>query len=176
MNAGSVLYWALFLAFLGRLLEFARSQRNTRALLAAGGVESGQAQYPLFVLLHFSWFLAMLLALPADAPANWWLLGVYVLLQGLRVWSIASLGPFYTTRIIVVPGAELVRRGPYRFFRHPIYAVVTAELIVMPLAFGAVAIAVFFTLLNLALLSARIRAENEALRHMKEPEAKACRR
>ena len=100
---------------------------------------------------------------PADTPPAWGWLGVFVVLQGLRLWVLASLGPLWTTRIITLPGAPLVRRGPYRFLRHPNYAVVVAEIAVLPLVFGAWRIALVFSLLNLALLAWRIRVEQQAL-------------
>jgi methyltransferase len=99
---------------------------------------------------------------PTRAP-NWWLLGLYTALQPLRVWIIASLGPYWTTRLITVPAAPLVRRGPYRWFRHPNYMLVCAEIALLPLAFGAVELAIIFSFLNAALLSWRIRAEERTL-------------
>ncbi len=167
MLLDSALYWALLLALLGRLLEFARSEHNTPGLRAAGGIEAGAAHYPLFFLLHGGWFAAMFLVLPADVAANWWLLGAYAGLQVLRVWTISSLGPYYSTRVIVVPNVALVRRGPYRICKHPIYALAALELAILPLAFGAWEIAAIFTLLNLALLALRIRVENAALAGMR---------
>lgn len=167
MLLDSALYWALLLALLGRLLEFARSKHNTPGLKAAGGIEAGAAHYPLFFLLHGAWFAAMFVILPADVTANWWLLGAYAGLQILRLWAISSLGPYYSTRVIVVPNVALVRRGPYRFCRHPIYALAALELAILPLAFGAREIAAIFTLLNLALLAFRIRVENAALAGMR---------
>jgi methyltransferase len=74
-----------------------------------------------------------------------------------------SLGPYWTTRIVTLPGAPLVQRGPYRFLNHPNYAVVTAEIAALPLAFGAYAIAITFSLANLALLAWRVRIEDRAL-------------
>jgi methyltransferase len=91
------------------------------------------------------------------------LLAVFVLLQGLRVWVLASLGRFWTTRVITLPGAPLVRRGPYRWFRHPNYLVVAGEILVLPLAFGAWEIAVIFSLANAAILTLRVRCEERAL-------------
>ena len=85
------------------------------------------------------------------------------MLQGMRVWVLATLGPRWTTRIIVLPGASLVAKGPFRFLRHPNYAVVTAEIAVLPLTFGMVGIAALFTVLNAAMLYVRIGAENRAL-------------
>jgi methyltransferase len=84
-------------------------------------------------------------------------------LQGMRLWVIASLGPYWTTRIITLPNAALVRRGPYRYLRHPNYAVVIAEIAALPLAFGAWDIAVAFSALNAALIAWRIRVEDRIL-------------
>jgi methyltransferase len=153
----------LALVVLERVVELFYARRNTQRLIARGGVEAGASHYPLIVLLHATWLASLFAFVPKYAPPVWWLLGVYVLLGGLRVWTIASLGPYWTTRVITVPDAPLVRRGPYRFLRHPNYVVVAAELAVLPLAFGAVNIAVTFTLLNAALLAWRIRVEERAL-------------
>ncbi len=151
------------LVALQRLAELVYAQRNARRLLAAGGVEHGAGHYPLFVALHGAWLVALFVLVPADAPADWALLGLYGLLQLGRLWVIASLGGRWTTRVIVVPGAPLVTRGPYRFLRHPNYLVVALEIPVLPLAFGAWQIALGFGLANLALLAQRIRIEQRAL-------------
>ena len=146
-----------------RIAELVHARRNTRALLARGAIEAGAGHYPLLVLLHGAWLAALLYAVPADTmPSSGWL-GAFGLLQGLRLWVLASLGPYWTTRIITLPGAPLVRRGPYRFLRHPNYVVVVAEIAVLPLAFGAWRIALVFSALNLALLAWRIRIEQQAL-------------
>jgi methyltransferase len=139
------------------------SARNTKRLRERGGVEYGAAQYPFFVFLHAAWLACMAIFIPASAVPNWWLLGIYVILQPLRIWTIVTLGPYWTTRIITVPGAPLVRRGPYRIFRHPNYVVVCAEIFILPFAFGAIEIAILFSFFNAALLSWRIRVEERAL-------------
>ena len=146
-----------------RIAELIRARRNTRALLARGGVEVGAGHYPLLVLLHGAWLLSLVYFVPADRTPSWGWLGVFVLLQGLRLWVLASLGPYWTTRIITLPGAPLVRSGPYRFLRHPNYVVVVAEIAVLPLVFGAWRLALLFSALNLALLAWRIRVEQQAL-------------
>jgi len=143
--------------------ELIHAARNTRALLARGGVEVGAGHYPLVVLLHGAWLAALLFLVPADTPPSWGWLGAFALLQALRLWTIRSLGAFWTTRVITLPEAPLVRRGPYRFLRHPNYVVVAAEIAVLPLVFGAWRIAAIFSLLNLALLAWRIRIEERAL-------------
>ncbi len=151
------------LVALQRLAELGYARRNARRLLAAGGVEHGAGHYPLFVALHGAWLAALFVMVPAEAPADWGLLGLYGLLQLGRLWVIASLGRRWTTRVIVVPGAPLVTRGPYRFLRHPNYLIVALEIPVLPLAFGAWQIALGFGLANLALLAWRFRIEERAL-------------
>ncbi len=146
-----------------RVAELALSRRNQIRLLARGGREFGSGHYPLLVVLHVAWLAAMFFTLPAAAPVHWPLIGIFLSLQGLRLWTIASLGERWTTRIITLPGAPLVRRGPYRWIRHPNYAVVVGEIAVLPLAFGSWGLALFFSVANAALLGWRIRIENRAL-------------
>lgn len=146
-----------------RLTELAWSRRNAKRLLERGGIEHGANHYHWFVLLHASWLAALILRVPLDTAPHGVLLIVFGLLQLVRLWIIVSLGPYWTTRVITVPGAPLVARGPYRWCRHPNYAVVAAEIAVLPLAFGDWAVAIVFSVLNAALLAHRIRVEEAAL-------------
>ncbi len=155
--------WIAVAVAIQRLGELALSRRNERRLLAAGGHEVGAGHYPLIVLLHAAWLAALFFAIPRDAPVSWALLGLFLLLQGLRLWVIASLGPYWTARIVTLPGAPLSRRGPYRWLRHPNYLIVAAEIALLPLAFGAWGISVLFSLANGGLLAWRIRIENRVL-------------
>jgi len=157
--------WLTLVAFIAvqRLAELAWAARNTRRLRAAGAVEIGAAHYPLFVLLHGGWLASLAFLMPADAPLDPALLAVFFLLQAGRLWAIATLGPYWTTRILSLPGAPLVRRGPYRLVRHPNYLVVALEIPVVPLIAGAWQIALVFGILNIALLGWRIRIEDRAL-------------
>ncbi len=151
------------LVALERLAELWYARRNTRALLEVGGVEVGGAHYPLIVALHAAWLIAIVATVPAAASVSVPLLVLFLILQGFRAWVLLSLGRYWTTRVITVPGAPLVRRGPYRFLRHPNYLVVAAEIAVLPLAFGAWVVAVVFSGLNTALLAWRIFVEDQAL-------------
>ena len=159
MNLGIVI---LALVTMQRLGELWLSNRNTRRLLAEGAVEHGASHYPLIVAVHALWLAALWIVGPGS-PINPFWLGIYVLLQLARVWVLASLGRRWTTRIIVVPGETLVKRGPYRLVEHPNYLVVAGEIAVLPLVFGFWDLAILFTLLNAAVLSVRIREENRAL-------------
>ena len=158
-----IAYGIIALVVLQRLAELVYAERNTRALKARGAVEVGAKHYPLIVLLHAAWLAAVTLMLPPDGTINWILIAVFAVLQGLRVWVLATLKRRWTTRIIVLPGAPLVLSGPYRFMRHPNYAIVIGEIAVLPLAFGLPLYALAFSLLNAIVLYVRIRAENAAL-------------
>jgi methyltransferase len=158
-----LVYAIIALVVLQRLAELPYAARNTAALKRRGGIEVGRAHYPLLVLLHTAWLATIVLALPLDAHVNWIALSVFIVLQGFRVWIIASLGPYWTTRIITLPDAPLVRRGPYRYVRHPNYMLVAAEIAVFPLVFGEVTVAIVFSVLNGLVLAWRIRQEDKAL-------------
>jgi methyltransferase len=160
----------LALVTLQRIGEMALAQRNTARLKAQGAVEAGARHYPLIVALHAAW-LAGLWLLAWNAPPNIALLVLFGVLQILRVWVIASLGRRWTTRILVLPGRPLVCTGPYRWLRHPNYAVVAAEIAVLPLAFGLVWYAVVFSAVNAGVLAIRIKAENEAIARYAEDRA-----
>tara|TARA_R110000868_G_scaffold24387_1_gene96368 strand:- start:760 stop:1266 length:507 start_codon:yes stop_codon:yes gene_type:complete len=158
-----ILWVVIALVALLRLAELVHARRNTARLLARGGVEHGRSHYPVIVALHAGWLLALAILVPAYTPVHWPWLALFGALQAARVWVIASLGPYWTTRVITLPDAPLVRRGPYRFLRHPNYLVVAAEIAVLPLAFGAWQIALSFSVLNALVLAWRIRVEQAAL-------------
>jgi methyltransferase len=145
-----------------RLGELVYSRWNEKRLRALGAVEYGSGHYPLIVALHTFW-LAGLWLLGHDVPPDPFWLALYGVLQVLRAWVLLSLGRRWTTRIIVLPGAELVRAGPYKYLPHPNYAVIAGEIFVLPMVFGFFIYAVIFSALNAAVLAIRIRAENEAL-------------
>lgn len=153
----------LALVTLERLGELWLSHRNTERLLAQGGHEVGAGHYPLIVAVHVLWLAALWWLAPIRSVDGFFL-GLYVLLQVARFWTIEALGNRWTTRIIVLPDAPLVKRGPYRFVDHPNYVVVAGEIAVLPLVFGLWQVALIFTLLNAAVLAIRIREENRVLR------------
>lgn len=159
----SIVHIVLALVALQRLGELALAARNTRRLRAAGAIELDASGYPLFVLLHAGWLGSLALFVPAAAAPSSLLLGIFAALQLGRLWVIASLGRNWTTRLIVLPGRPLVTSGPYRFLNHPNYLIVIMEIAVLPLAFGAPAIAAVFSAANLGLLARRATLEGRAL-------------
>ena len=152
----------LALVVLQRLGELWLSNRNTRRLVARGAREVAPTHYLLIVLVHFFWLAALWWLAPGRPIDAFWL-ALFVLLQLARIWVIATLGKRWTTRIIVLPDAPLVRSGPYRWLDHPNYMIVAGEIAVLPLAFGLWIVALVFTLLNAGVLAIRIREENAAL-------------
>jgi methyltransferase len=159
----TALHWTLALVALQRLLELAYASRNTARLRRRGAVEADARAYPFYVLLHTSWLASLALFVPAATAPDWRLIGIFALLQLGRLWVISSLGAYWTTRIITLPEAPLVRTGPYHYFRHPNYLLVVAEIAVLPLAFGAVTIAATFSALNMILIARRIWIEERVL-------------
>jgi methyltransferase len=146
-----------------RVAELILAKRNTARLLKRGAREMASAHYPVIVALHAAWLVGLWL-LAWDRPIRIGWLALFAAVQILRFWILATLGERWTTRIIVLPGAALVKSGPYRFLNHPNYAVVAAEIAILPLVFGLVWYALVFSLLNAFVLSIRIAAENAALR------------
>jgi methyltransferase len=145
-----------------RLSELIYSQRNTRALMARGGRETGAGHYPLVALLHGSWLVALfVLVAPSPVPQWPWLM-LFALCQGLRLWVLATLGPYWTTRIITVAGARPIATGPYRYIRHPNYLIVAVEIPALPLGLDLPWVAAVFGVMNVRLLAYRINIENTA--------------
>jgi methyltransferase len=152
-----------------RIAELFLARRNTAALLAKGAFEFAPEHYPAIVLMHVLW-LASLWSFGAARMISPTWLAVFLSLQVLRAWTLKTLGPRWTTRIIILPGAPLVTNGPYRFLSHPNYLVVVGEITVLPLCLGLPWVALLFSGANAILLSIRIRAETIALtgsRHAK---------
>jgi len=152
----------LALVTLQRIGELVLSRHNTARLIARGAVEIGANHYPLVVAVHAAWLIALWIC-GRDQDVNLVALALFVALQGFRVWILATLGPRWTTRIIVPPGEPLVAAGPYKYFSHPNYAVVAAEIALLPLALHLPWLALIFTALNAAVLAIRIRVEARAL-------------
>lgn len=154
-----------------RIYELIVSKRHAAIAFSKGGKEFGQGHFPAMVLLHTGLLIGALVeVLVFDRPFlglwSWAFFALALLAQAARYWIIWSLGEQWNTRVIVIPGAKLVRRGPYRYawLRHPNYWVVAIEGIVLPMVHGAWLTATIFTILNaVLLLGFRIPTENRAL-------------
>ena len=156
MSLASVI---LVLVTLQRLAELALSRYNTSRLKARGAIEVGANHYLLVVAVHTAWLITLWVC-GRDQDVNLVAFALFIALQGLRLWILATLGPRW---IIVLPGEPLVTSGPYRYFAHPNYAVVVAAIGLLPLALHLALVAMIFTILNAAVLIIRIRVETRAL-------------
>jgi methyltransferase len=153
----------LTLVTLQRVAEVLYARRNEKRLLMSGAREYAPEHYWAIVALHSGWLAGLWLMVGHEQINAFWL-AAFIGLQVLRLWVLATLKERWTTRIIVIPGAPLIKAGPYRFVHHPNYAIVAGEIFTLPMAFGLTAFAVVFSLLNAGILTIRIRAENRALR------------
>lgn len=158
---------------LERVAELVVSRRNVAWSLARGGVETGQRHYVVMVVLHAGLLVGAvvevwLVARPFIPLLGWTMFALVLAAQALRWWCIRSLGRFWNTRVVVVPGLTRVTRGPYRWLRHPNYVAVVVEGLALPLVHGAWVTAAVFTVANLVLLRHRIRVEDVALRVLRQ--------
>ena len=160
----TIAQWAALLVGLQRLGELWLSRRNEAWLRDQGGREIGAGHYPVIIAVHAGWLAAIAFLIPADAPVHWWLIALYLVVQLGRIWVLTTLGRYWTTRVIDMPNAPLIGRGPYRWIKHPNYVVIVLEIAILPLAFGAWQIALVFSILNFAVLAWRIRIESAALK------------
>jgi methyltransferase len=166
---GLWIYVMAIVLIIERLLELSIAKRNRTWALAAGAQEFGERHYPLFFILHIGWLLGWLVegGLHGNILSELWYLwlGLFVFAQGLRYWCIASLGRFWNTQILVIPGRQLISKGPYKYLKHPNYIAVAIELAAVPLIFDATVTATIVTLCNAGLiLGIRIPVEEKSLR------------
>ncbi|MGM9967571.1 MULTISPECIES: isoprenylcysteine carboxyl methyltransferase family protein [unclassified Rummeliibacillus] len=157
-----------------RLVELRIAKRNEQYMKQRGAIEFGQSHYPFIVALHILFLCSLLLEYLVKSPSLnvLWvlLLTLFFLLQISRIWVIKSLGHFWNTKIIVLPNANLVKKGPYKWISHPNYVIVALEILVIPLIFQAYFTAVIFTILNMVMMLVRIPAEEAALKSIDHEE------
>lgn len=164
--AGMIAY--LLLIAIERIAELRLSRAHAHRLRARGAIEHGAGHFPVLVALHACVPLLLLGevgwlgARPGPAWPAW--LGLFVAAQLLRWWAVRTLGERWNVRVWVVPFEAPIRRGPYRFLRHPNYVAVALELIAGPMMFGAWRTAAIATAWNALAMALRIPAEERALR------------
>ncbi|MCD8032042.1 MAG: hypothetical protein LUF85_14790 [Bacteroides sp.] len=160
-----VFWWFLLLLILLRIGELLISRRHERWLLAHGAIEYGKAHYPFMIALHTLFFVSLIVEylFTGSSYYNPYLMLFFFGLTTVKIGIVHALGKFWTTKIYRIPGCPLVRKGVYRYFDHPNYVIVTIEIPLIPLIFHLYYTAVIFSLLNIGMLTVRIRKENEAL-------------
>ncbi len=151
-----------------RLVELVIAKRNEKWMLAQGAFEAGASHYPWMIAMHAGFFvmlIAEVVLAERELPIFWPIfLILFFIAQIARFWCLFSLGKFWNTKIIILPGTDVVRKGPYQFIRHPNYVIVSIELLALPLLFSAYATAILFLFLNIWMLTVRIRTEEQALK------------
>jgi len=155
--------WVLIYIVAQRLGELVYANRNSARLLSEGGVEHGADHYQYFVFLHSAWLAIIALMVDPSHKIQPVIFAIFIGTQALRFWTLASIGRWWTTRIISAPHFERVNHGPYRYIPHPNYLVVVLEIAIVPLLLGEPWIALIFSILNAILLRHRIGVENAVL-------------
>ncbi len=148
-----------------RISELVLSRSNEKWLLQNGAIEFGKEHYPIIVALHVSFFISLVTEFLLKGSDSWSpvLMILYFLLILFKGWIIFSLSKFWNTKIYHIPNHPLVKKGPYKYIRHPNYIVVVAEILIIPLVFELYITAVIFTILNAIMLTIRIKAEEKAM-------------
>lgn len=157
---------------LQRMVELRIAKSNEKWMKQQGAVEFGVKHYRFMVMMHLLFFVSLffekVLINKGLSPIWPLFLSVFLFAQLLRIWAISSLGKYWNTKIIVLANSAIIRKGPYRFIKHPNYFVVAIELVIVPLLFNLYFTACLFTLLNVIMLIIRIPEEEKALRELTE--------
>jgi methyltransferase len=171
MGVTTIVFYLFLLWIVGmRIMELIIAKRNERIVKAMGAKEFGARHYPWIVAMHVLFLLSFTVESlwKGAEPSPWWpfLFSLFVVVQGLRIWTLSSLGRFWNTKILVLPSAPVVAKGPYRWIRHPNYFIVAMEIWLIPFMFQAYWTALVFSIANGIMLSIRIAIEEEALRSL----------
>ena len=154
----------IFISFfiLQRVSELYIARRNEKWLLAQGAIQYGQSHYPFIIALHTSFIISIIAEyfLRGRPPISWIFLTVFLLVLSFKLWALSSLGKYWNTKIYRIPGVYPVKKGPYKYLKHPNYMEVVCEIAVIPLVFHLYCTAIVFTILNAAMLTVRIGVEN----------------
>jgi methyltransferase len=155
----------LFISFLilQRLSELYISSRNEKWLLQNGAIQYGQSHYPYMVAMHTLFIISIITEynLRGGMTMSWILLVAFLVVLAFKFWALSSLGKYWNTKIYRIPGVYPVKKGPYKIFKHPNYMEVVCEIAIIPLVFHLYYTAIIFSLLNIAMLTVRIRVENK---------------
>lgn len=168
MDISTLVFFSIFgFVIIQRIIELFIARRNEEWIKSQGGYEVGKRHYPFMVALHVGFFMSLSLEfIVLDRGLSTFfipLLIIFGLTQLMRIWIISSLGRFWNTKIMILPGASVVKKGPFQMMKHPNYAIVALELVVIPLLFNAFITVLVFSLLNMWMLSVRIPIEEAAL-------------
>jgi len=158
------MYFIIFISLfiLQRLSELYIARRNEKWLLEQGAIEYGRSHYPFIVALHTLFIVSMIVEyiLMGYPLISWLFLTIFIAILSFKFWALSSLGKYWNTKIYRIPGVYPVKKGPYKFLKHPNYMEVICEIAIIPLVFHLYYTAIIFTILNAAMLTVRIKTEN----------------
>jgi methyltransferase len=157
--------FVIFISFfiLQRLSELFIARSNEKWLLQQGAVQYGQNHYPFIIALHTLFIISIITEyiLRGQPPISWVFLVIFLAVLSFKFWALSSLGKYWNTKIYRIPGVYPIKKGPYKFLKHPNYMEVVCEFAVIPLVFHLYCTAIIFTILNAAMLTVRINVENK---------------
>jgi len=159
------MYFTIFISFfiLQRLSELFIARRNEKWLLSQGAIQYGRSHYPFMIALHTAFIGAIIAEYwwRNNPPIDWLFLVLYLLVLSFKFWALSSLGKYWNTKIYRIPGVYPVKKGPYKFLKHPNYMEVVCEVAIIPLVFHLYYTAIIFSILNAVMLWVRISVENK---------------
>jgi len=159
------MYFIIFITFLilQRLSELFIAHRNEKWLLSQGAVQYGQEHYPFMIALHTLFIVSIITEyiLCGQPSISWIFLVLFLLVLSFKFWALSSLGKYWNTKIYRIPGVYPIKKGPYKFLKHPNYMEVVCEIAIIPLVFHLYYTTILFTVLNAAMLAVRIKVENK---------------
>lgn len=159
------MYFIIFIVFfiLQRLSELYIARKNEKWLLSQGAVQYGQNHYPFIVALHTLFIVSIITEyiLRGQPLISWFFLAIFIAVLLFKYWALSSLGKYWNTKIYRIPGVYPVKKGPYKFLKHPNYMQVVCEIAIIPLVFHLYYTAIIFTVLNAIMLTVRISVENK---------------
>jgi methyltransferase len=157
--------FAIFITFfvLQRISELFIARRNEKWLLSQGAIQYGQSHYHFMIALHTLFIVSIITEynLSGHPSIDWLFLVLFILVLSFKFWALSSLGKYWNTKIYRIPGVYPVKKGPYKFLKHPNYMEVVCEIAIIPLVFHLYYTAVIFTVLNAVMLWVRISVENK---------------
>ena len=169
MELSVYLFLALLLAVAAlRILELRISRRHQQQMSRRGALKVRDPYFRWMAMFHTLVLagaavevvflhrpLIPVLAVPMSA--------LFLAANVVRWWVIRTLGEHWNVQIMNSTGLGVVTTGPFRYVRHPNYAAVFVEMLVLPLIHTAWITALAGSLAHLVVLSQRLSTEERVL-------------
>lgn len=168
-----MIFFIIFISLMmmERLVEIVYARHNEKKMKRNGAIEVGADHYKWIVLLHVFFFISLTVEViwKGGELGKYWFVffALFLFAQLGRFWTLLTLGKYWNTKIIVLSGEKRVRKGPYRWLKHPNYLIVAIELFSLPLIFEAVFTSFLFVIGHVVLIYfIRIPLEEKALQQL----------